>query len=481
MSMKKRSPSTPAPDASGHELFVWTEGRPGRRLGRRKDLSRPLDMLCSSRRDWEGAWRHEPPIHIDFAELAALQFDTRVSLAHPETTPSILRLTSGGLRSGQRFPSSQTGDVIGSPLARRTKPSPMGPERCKPLTDKINDTEPPFSRAEPAEYSEYEESARDQALSELLMLGQRLGSSGSGGERRSERGPDMASEESDALFKAIETEIIPRLMLAHQVPTAVDHASEQPVREEAPDPSPSHSPPIALERSDHEAFLELLMNDSEEAMLACVESLVRRGIARETIFVELLGGAARRLGELWEEDLCDFSDVTIGLCRLHTVLRKESVLFGLDGPGRDFAADKPSILLTTGSGDQHVFGIVLVGEFFRRAGWQVWSEPGASLDHLHGLLASRHFDVVGMSVACSSRVDDVKAEVEGFRKASRNEGVQVLVGGRLFAESPHLADVVEADAVSCDAREAPRIAEAILARSGGSLVHGNGASRWEGR
>ena len=296
--------------------------------------------------------------------------------------------------------------------------------------------------------------ARDQALSALLYLGQRLSSSGTGGERRSDRGPSLSPGDEEALFRAIENEVIPRLMLAHQS-----------------EPDVSATPPVeagraVLTRADHDHFLEVLMHDSEASLRVVVHALLERGISRESIFIDLMGGAARRLGELWEQDECDFTDVTIGLCRLHSVLREESGSFVRDVESRDAPdADIPRILLATGSGDQHIFGVVLVAEFFRRTGWQVWSEPGAQMNHLAGLLAHRDFDAVGLSVSCSTLVDDVKCEVEAFRKASRNKRIKVLVGGRLFVEAPELVARVGADGTSSDARSAPIVANRLIGRS----------------
>ena len=47
----------------------------------------------------------------------------------------------------------------------------------------------------------------------------------------------------------------------------------------------------------------------------------------ELLFLRLLAPAARRLGELWEGDLCTFTDVTIGLSHLQQVLRELSPVF----------------------------------------------------------------------------------------------------------------------------------------------------------
>ena len=50
-----------------------------------------------------------------------------------------------------------------------------------------------------------------------------------------------------------------------------------------------------------------------------------------------------------------------------------------------------------------------------------------------------------------------------LRSESRNRGVGVMVGGRLFAEKPELANAVGADATATDGRQAALQAETLLA------------------
>lgn len=287
---------------------------------------------------------------------------------------------------------------------------------------------------------------RDQAFTALLLLGDRLRSVYSGQEAQPPTSKTSTAIAADSLVRAIETEIIPRLMLVHSESSAGD---AQPRKTSI------------LVAADHEQFLGRLLHGSAAATREFVDGLLERGVSRETVFLDLLGQAARRLGELWEEDLCDFADVTIGLCRLHETLREHSILNDPSCAPGHFAG--PSILLATACADQHVFGVVLVAEFFRRDGWRVWSEPGTARNQIAAILARDPFDVVGLSAACDANSEQIGSEIETYRKASRNRAIRVLVGGRLFAESPDLVNLVGADGAATDARSAPTTGSALLA------------------
>jgi hypothetical protein len=45
------------------------------------------------------------------------------------------------------------------------------------------------------------------------------------------------------------------------------------------------------------------------------------------VFIDLLAPSARRLGQHWEDDDCDFVDVTMGLWRLQEVMREVTMRF----------------------------------------------------------------------------------------------------------------------------------------------------------
>ncbi len=308
-----------------------------------------------------------------------------------------------------------------------------------------------------ADFGDSEEApTRERAASAFLYLGEKLRALSRGEIRKPREEPPLAPDDAAALIGAIEGEIIPRLMLAHE--------PEQPVAATGPAvdaTGPAQEDKITLE--DRERFLSSVTRESAAESRQAIGALLERGVTQETILLDLLASTARRLGELWEEDRLDFTDVTIGLCRLHQVLREQGAPWP-DDAGPSPGSRAPRILLTTACADQHVFGVLLVAEFFRRASWRVRSEPGAGRESLSSLLAAQHFDVLGLSAACSTIAEDVGEDISEFRKASCNRELKILVGGRLFAEEPGLVAKIGADAAAFDAKTAPTAARALLGR-----------------
>ena len=251
------------------------------------------------------------------------------------------------------------------------------------------------------------------------------------------------------LLRTIEAEIIPRLMLAHQT---------------APFPIPlDDAQPPTLGHDDVVAFAALVLAQQASAAITQIESLRAQGVALEVLYLDLLAPAARHLGELWEADLCDFTQVTLGLWRLQQVMHELSPAFQNEAT---YTVQRRRVLLAPAPGSQHTLGLFMVAEFFRRAGWEVSAEPASSAADLVAAVGADWFDVIGLSMGSELHVESVAAAIVALRSASRNPAVGVMVGGAVFVAEPGLVAVVGADATAADAPQAVAQAESLVAERG---------------
>ena len=184
----------------------------------------------------------------------------------------------------------------------------------------------------------------------------------------------------------------------------------------------------------------------------------------ESLYLNLLAPTARHLGELWTQDLCDFTQVTVGLSRLQRVLRELSPAFH----DVDEAAVPVGrrVLLLPCPGEQHTFGLVMVSEFFRRAGWEVAGGSWQFGMEAPSLVSADWYDVIGFSLAAEVHLDELNACIDAVRSASRNRAIGVIVGGPLFTLRPELQARVAADLIATDGKQAPQLAEQLLALRG---------------
>lgn len=245
------------------------------------------------------------------------------------------------------------------------------------------------------------------------------------------------------LAKALETEVIPRLVLArHAIATIAPEPAALPDEGEV-----AELAGIAM-RGDFAAASDFLAR------------LRARDMPIERIYLDVLAPTARHLGELWSADRCDFASVTIGLCCLQQLVLENSPAFG-PRPGR--RGPDRRILLAPTPGEQHSFGLLMVSEFFRRQGWEVQSATGAPAREIVAMLRTQWFTMVGFTLACDSRIEPLAALIRDIRRGTRNPHLGVLVGGKAFLDRPDLAALVGADATASDGQQAVLKAETLLA------------------
>ena len=247
------------------------------------------------------------------------------------------------------------------------------------------------------------------------------------------------------LVKTLESEVIPRLLQAHRVvPNGL-----LPLVSQCPPPT---------ERDVHD-FVRLVLAPDDVPMAACVAEIRRKGMSVEMVYLDLLAPAAKHLGVLWHEDLCDFTEVTVGLGRLQHLLQELSPAFGAEV---QFPPNARRALLMPAPGDQHTFGLAMVAEFFNRSGWEVVSGNIHSPTNAVDMARREWFDVVGFSVGSETRLDWLRDCIQVVRQVSRNKNLGVMVGGPVFSLHPEYVEQVGADCTAVDGKDAPLRAESLV-------------------
>jgi methanogenic corrinoid protein MtbC1 len=257
---------------------------------------------------------------------------------------------------------------------------------------------------------------------------------------RRPRGERSEAARRDALSRTIEAEIIPRLMLVH--------ASDECGEEAARDSMPTRAEAIEL--------ANLVIEHEVEVASSYVAVLRARGVTLETIFLHLLAPAAQHLDQFWREDRADFCDITIALSRLQQLLRELGTRFEAEG---EPSVEEKRMLLCTTPSETHTFGVSIVEEFMRRAGWDTTCAPQANVAEIGKILRQEWYDVIGFSLSCESLLAELASSIDVIRRRSRNPRIGILVGGRYFNEHPESAGLVGADLVAFDGLDAVRKAQ----------------------
>lgn len=232
----------------------------------------------------------------------------------------------------------------------------------------------------------------------------------------------------------IENVIVPRLLMSHV------HNTRN----------------ISLKRARLDAdgvrdFIELTMGEAPDAAISFVQGLLDNGVSFQDILLDLMAPAARELGERWAHDSTSFVEVTLGVARMHRILREfdgvPEHMWSQAGAGRN-------VLLMPVPGEHHTFGIRLVQEFLLRESWSVTTRSVPKVAEIHKIVAKGEFDVIGLSLSGETLIDSLRSSIAEIRDITKSSGTKILIGGHLFMERPELVEAVGADAYAPDAPSA---------------------------
>ena len=247
------------------------------------------------------------------------------------------------------------------------------------------------------------------------------------------------SQHGARLEDLVRERIVPRLVLLHGELTG-----------------PLHSP--APLPADVVEFGKLIIGSDPTLATEFAERLRQRGVSSDLLFETLLAQTARHLGELWEQDLCDFVEVALGVGRLQTLLGELSQAQMAPTDMR-----RRALLISTQK-DQHVFGLDIVASFLRSAGWDTAIEKGLTVEENARTLAGSWFTVAGVTMTRESSFDSVARVILAIRRASMNPAISIMVGGIAFMGRPDLVVRVGADAAANDGPGAALLAQKLSLR-----------------
>ena len=200
-----------------------------------------------------------------------------------------------------------------------------------------------------------------------------------------------------------------------------------------------------------DALMTLILQVDAGPSANYVKELCAQGIELEELYLNLLTPVARKLGEKWDNDDADFTQVTVALWRIKQLMYDLSPIF------QEYAEYKQqgkSVMLVPLPGSQHTLGLFMVSEFFARAGWRVWGELAATEADILRMAKTQWFDVVGLSASLQEQFPDLKRMINEVRSVSLNPHVGIMIGSPVFNQNPDLIEDLGADMVGIDAVDA---------------------------
>jgi len=248
-----------------------------------------------------------------------------------------------------------------------------------------------------------------------------------------------------SILSIVESQIIPRLLVSDRIGkphlTLVSSSKAMPSKKEI------------------EIFTDLCSSDSSKDAQSFVDDLLNKGLSKEDIFLELITPAAQYLGSQWDDDRMDFSQVNLGLVRLHSIANEIRCTSKSD----EFAKGKARrVMMASAPGSMHMLGTTIVADFFRKEDWQVVVAISSSANELVQTVSNEWFDVLGLSLSIDQQLTGLADLIDQLKSLSLNPRMVVMLGGPIFSAKKLDANDFGANGICDNAKHAVGLAVSLL-------------------
>ena len=218
----------------------------------------------------------------------------------------------------------------------------------------------------------------------------------------------------------------------------VTELAREVVRRLAEHPRRAHLSDHHATEAEIDVLVKALLSDRHTAASDMLGGLQADGLPLSEVYIGYISGAARRLGQLWDQDEVGFLQVTLATSRLTAIICSlKKVFYDCEGSPRRRA------LFAACPGETHVMGVSMAADIFRREGWEIDLEIGQSHDDL---LMAQHlggYPVIGLSASSDAMI----LPMSRFIRAARllTPGALIYVAGEITHQHPEIAITVGAD------------------------------------
>ncbi|MDU8910767.1 cobalamin B12-binding domain-containing protein [Aestuariicoccus sp. MJ-SS9] len=194
---------------------------------------------------------------------------------------------------------------------------------------------------------------------------------------------------------------------------------------------------------DIDALCDALLGQEPAVARHIILDAHAQGASHEELCLFYIAAAAKRLGEMWEEDTISFRDVSVAGGRMLHLLRDLRDLAPPVTPRSDRSA-----LFASVPGEQHILGVTMAADMFRERQWDIDLRIGQSEAQLAQLVRSGGYPIVGLSATSVERVRALTRVVVELRLAAPK--LLIFVGGYIAKVEPEIAVRVGADGAGWD-------------------------------
>ena len=198
-------------------------------------------------------------------------------------------------------------------------------------------------------------------------------------------------------------------------------------------------------QSEIDLLCAALLSGDDRAADQFILAARRDGVDTAAISRGYVAGAARKLGQMWDDDRISFIDVTLACGKLYGIIRGlRHVLAPQIIQGRE---TRPALFALV-PGETHTLGIEIATDHFRPDGWDVDMLMGLDHDAMVAEADLRHYEAIVL-VANSDRMLEPLTRLSLALRITQPLA-HIIVAGGILDHHPDILRLVGAEAVMAD-------------------------------
>ena len=184
---------------------------------------------------------------------------------------------------------------------------------------------------------------------------------------------------------------------------------------------------IGPEKTELLHLCEALVGEDDTAAAKLIAAVHAEGVPAETVYLKYFAAAARELGEWWKQDRVGFWEVTVGIGRLMAIMHTMSHQFK-----PTVRYDHQSAVFASVPGEQHVLGLHMASDLFRKDGWDITVLSGLDHDQLVAEIERSNTRLIGLSMSGGHSLEALSKLVVALRICCPH--ARIIVSGQKIEE-----------------------------------------------
>jgi methanogenic corrinoid protein MtbC1 len=196
-------------------------------------------------------------------------------------------------------------------------------------------------------------------------------------------------------------------------------------------------------------YLAAVRRGDRRRAMDVVAAAQREGADLVTLYLDVFQPALREIGQLWQEN-----ELSVAEEHLATAIT-QSIMARLYTEAPMANESGRHLVAACAEYERHEVGLRMLCDFLDLEGWTT-TFLGASVptSGLARMVCEKKPDVLAMSASLPPHLPQLRSTIQAVREACGDKPPIILVGGRVFHQTPELAYAIGADITAQDAREA---------------------------